>query len=107
MPPPVLSEDGRSDESTPTRVTPSISSRFEIRPATASWSGAQPTISSAGPDTLLRVWISGAPSSDTEGSTVPASWTSQTLDGNHARQFVEDPLPIEAALSQAGDGARA
>src|SRR5262245_40659390 len=55
---PLEFRSGSFDEDTPTRVTPSMSSRDETKPATASWLGAQPTLSSAGPATWPRRLLS-------------------------------------------------
>ena len=79
--PPLSSWSLCEDDASPTRVTPSMSSSEAMKPATASWSGPQPTISRAGPGTVERAWISAPSSSCTAGLAVPVSFSSQTLLG--------------------------
>ena len=82
-PPPLLdsSASPSSEDSTATRVTPSMSLRSETKPATASWPVAQPMISSAGPGTESRSAMLAPPLTETSGLTVPVRFVSQTSRG--------------------------
>src|SRR5215203_988161 len=84
-PPSALSGSGSSDDSKPTRVTPSMSSRAETKPATASCPGAQPLIFKAGPGTEARRSapppVPAPPVMLTSGEAVAVRSTNQTSSG--------------------------
>src|SRR5690349_19664167 len=74
-PPPPLGAPLSSEDSTPTRVTPSMSSSAVTKPATASWPLAHPLIAKAGPFAApRRADPEEAPSLDTEALGVALAW---------------------------------
>ena len=95
-----------SEDSTPTRVTPSMSFSAVTKPATASWPVAQPLISRARARRSWRASRRRRPEPPTagfgRGRRVEAG--QPDVDGQDQCEFAHHPLPVEAAVGEAGDG---
>ena len=93
-----------SEDCTPTRVTPSMSFSAETKPATASWPLAQPTSSSAGPGTDAAQGDAGRAVDRDFGAGRAGEVGQPDVAGQDQREFAHHPLPVEAAVGEAGDG---
>ena len=92
------------EDCTPTLVTPSMSFRAETKPATASCPRAHPTSSSAGPWTDPRRAIFASPSICTRGVGLAGEVGEPDVVGEDQRELPHHPLPVEAAVGEAGHG---
>ena len=93
---------GSSEEATPTRVTPSMSFSAVTKPATDSWPAAQPSSSSEGPTIdPLRPDPPSPPAVLPEAAA--SSCGQPDVVRQDQREFPHHPLPVEAAVGEAGD----